>query len=158
MSEDQENNRAVGRAVARLREETGLSQSELAQALRSRGVPWTQGTLSRVENGDRAVKLTEAPALASALGSTIDQLLTTPVDDLNATLVDVINRLKAVDDMSDQVIRTLSQMRQELRAININLVLTPQLGPTAADIDEMGNEVPASAHELSEGDARKGAR
>ncbi|SDU70607.1 Helix-turn-helix [Gordonia westfalica] len=40
--------------------------------MREAGVNWSQGTLSRVENGDRPLRFSEADALAAALDTTPD--------------------------------------------------------------------------------------
>lgn len=61
----------LGRLVQRRRAQLGLAQGDLAQRLRDAGLNWSQGTLSRVENGDRPIRAVELGALATALDSTI---------------------------------------------------------------------------------------
>ncbi|MFQ4148268.1 helix-turn-helix transcriptional regulator [Arthrobacter sp. LAPM80] len=75
------NDEAVGKRIQELRERKGLFQSDLASLMRTAGVNWSQGTLSRVELGARAVRLTEAPALAGALGVDVSALFpqTSPI-------------------------------------------------------------------------------
>lgn len=60
--------KAVGLRVQAARESMEYNQSELARHLQDAGLPWSQGTLSRVETGLRAVRLTEAVTLAHVLG------------------------------------------------------------------------------------------
>lgn len=63
------------------REEKGLSQAELVKRLRDSG--WSnvhQTTISRIEKGERPVRLGEARAIAEALGVELTQLLLTPDD------------------------------------------------------------------------------
>jgi transcriptional regulator with XRE-family HTH domain len=65
---------AVGQRVAELRRQKGLRQEDFLELLEARGVGWTQATLSRVEGGKRALKATEAFAVADALGADVAQL------------------------------------------------------------------------------------
>lgn len=65
--------------VQRLREERsriGLSQAEFAERLSARiGVPVYPSTVTRIEKGERAVKLDEAVAMADVLGLPITALI-----------------------------------------------------------------------------------
>lgn len=65
----------TGRQVQKYREELGMMQAELAAALRDQGVNWSQATLSKVERGERPVRLSEAPTVAKALGRSLSDLL-----------------------------------------------------------------------------------
>ncbi|PPH43461.1 hypothetical protein C5D09_14825 [Rathayibacter sp. AY1C9] len=55
----------IGRNVARLRGR--LSQKDLAAALRTRGLKWSQATVWKVETGERPLRLTEAVEIAAVL-------------------------------------------------------------------------------------------
>ena len=55
--------------------------------MRDAGVNWSQGTLSRVENGDRPLRFSEAGALAAALDTTRD-LVGVETDSLVDTLLE----------------------------------------------------------------------
>ncbi|MGW6003569.1 helix-turn-helix domain-containing protein [Oerskovia enterophila] len=58
------------------REELGWSQQELAEALRDAGVSSHQTTVAKVERGERPLKMTEAVAVAYALGMVkLDEVL-----------------------------------------------------------------------------------
>src|SRR5580700_10570206 len=54
--------------VRAYREAGGLSQEELAQRMTDRGFGFSQATIWKIESGQRPVKLSEAAALANALG------------------------------------------------------------------------------------------
>ena len=68
----------IGARIAQLRGAMGLKQSDLSESLRLAGLNWSQGTLSKVESGQRPVRLTEAPLLARALDVQLAELLTNP--------------------------------------------------------------------------------
>lgn len=65
----------IGARIRDLREGVSVQQGAFAERLREAGLPWSQGTLSRVESGRRPVRLVEAPLLADQLGVSIDDLL-----------------------------------------------------------------------------------
>lgn len=65
----------IGARIVELREQRGLSQGELSSRLRSAGLNWSQGTLSRVELGQRPVRLSECPPLTLALRTDLAVLL-----------------------------------------------------------------------------------
>lgn len=56
------------------REAIGVSQSTLAEEMAARGWPWRQQTVTRVETGQRMVRLGEAKAVAEILGTSLDKL------------------------------------------------------------------------------------
>ncbi|MDH6678422.1 transcriptional regulator with XRE-family HTH domain [Rhodococcus sp. LBL1] len=58
----------IGRKIAELRSQQQKTQHEFLAELAVQGVAWTQTTLSRIESGKRAVKLSEALAIADVLG------------------------------------------------------------------------------------------
>src|SRR5664279_107210 len=73
MAEDQVDI-AIGARVRAVRTQRGLSQGDMADLLRRQGIPWSQGTLSKVETGDRPIRLSEAPLVAHALGLELEEL------------------------------------------------------------------------------------
>lgn len=72
MSEDER----FGRSVRRLREQREWSQGELAERLKRAGHDnFHATTVSRIEKGDRPVRLSEAVAIAETLGSNLVEML-----------------------------------------------------------------------------------
>jgi transcriptional regulator with XRE-family HTH domain len=57
------------------RESRGMSQYALAQEMHNRGWPWRQQTVTRVETGQRMVRLGEATAIAEILRVPLDRLI-----------------------------------------------------------------------------------
>lgn len=72
--------RAVGRAVQRLRTQAGLSQAEMAERMRERGWKWLQPTSWSVEQGKRPLRFAEAVDLAPLLGARLEDLLSDPLE------------------------------------------------------------------------------
>ena len=71
----------IGGRIREARKAAGIEQQgDLVPQLRAAGLPWSQGTLSRVEAGLRALKLTEAAVVADVLGVPLAALLG-PVED-----------------------------------------------------------------------------
>lgn len=66
---------AFGVNMRRFREMRGLSQKEFAVLLQEEGVGWIQQTIQRIENGAQRARVSEAAAIARALGTTLDALL-----------------------------------------------------------------------------------
>lgn len=64
----------VGRRIINSRDVAGLSQIDVAEKLRARGVPWSQAILSKVERGDRPLRFEEALVLAQVLGLPLEEL------------------------------------------------------------------------------------
>lgn len=63
----------VGENVRRLRKAAGMSQAELAAAMRERGqLHWRQNTVSRVENGRQPLDFLELEPLGEILGNILD--------------------------------------------------------------------------------------
>lgn len=62
--------RRIGSNIRYMRQEKGLSQQDLARAMKERGqTHWHQTTVSRVERGTQEVNLGELRALEQVLGS-----------------------------------------------------------------------------------------
>lgn len=57
----------IGLNLLRLREQAGLSQKELAAAVKKAGPRWSQATVWSVESGERPLRLTEALLLGNIL-------------------------------------------------------------------------------------------
>ncbi|QSE90302.1 helix-turn-helix transcriptional regulator [Rhodococcus pseudokoreensis] len=105
----------VGNKIVELRESLGMTQGQLAEQLRSRGLGWSQGTLSKVETGQRSVRLTEAPVVALVLRVRIDELAgiedARPSGQMPALLQhEVLDQLDLINDALQQArsIKTLA--------------------------------------------------
>lgn len=70
----------IGRAIARHRSTSGMSQVELAKAMRDQGWKWVQATVWNVEQGNRPVRLAEAASLSAIFGVSIESFLALPLD------------------------------------------------------------------------------
>lgn len=66
----------VGDSVRQIREGLGKSRRDVVEAVTQAGIPgWHGTTLQRVENGERALRITEAVVLAAYLGVDLAPLL-----------------------------------------------------------------------------------
>lgn len=106
------------------REAAGLSQSDVARAMSDAGHAWYQTTTSRVEAGDRPVRLTEARQLAELVGVSLDDLVRPPrYIQLRRFVAETSARaLEYVEQLEDATIElltfqdALSSAREELRS------------------------------------------
>lgn len=67
--------RRFGRGVSFYRVDQGMSQKELSDRLREEGLTFDTAAISRVENGNRAVRLAEAIIIASVLNAPLEALV-----------------------------------------------------------------------------------
>ncbi len=102
----------IGRRISTVRIRRMQSQEEVASRIRRLGVNWSQGTLSKVENGERPVRLAEAPAVADALGISLDDLL---------------ERGSPVIRMIGQAWRNERDLRTKLRELTVEFDRSSQL-------------------------------
>jgi transcriptional regulator with XRE-family HTH domain len=107
-------------AVKRIREEQGWSQGELAKRMSDSG--WDgfhQTTISRIEKGERPVRLGEARGLAKALGALVGQMIL-PAEQgkrLRDLELAVMGAEKAASDIAasaQDLIGTQTSLRYEL--------------------------------------------
>ena len=68
-------NNLSGKQIARLRQEKGMSQRELADILQLRGINIDKNAVQRIEAGQRFVTDVELPRFAEALETTVEELL-----------------------------------------------------------------------------------
>jgi transcriptional regulator with XRE-family HTH domain len=61
--------------LRRLRESRGVTQTDVAKAMRAAGFPWHQQTVERVESVERPVRALEAVALAKLFDQDVAALL-----------------------------------------------------------------------------------
>jgi transcriptional regulator with XRE-family HTH domain len=110
----------VGTVIQNRRLELGISQGELAATLRGLGTNWSQGTLSRVELGERPVRLVEAAVVAKALGIEIGQLLQaeqSPEERLLAGHAEVIERVREMFDWTTSIYGKVDDVRELLETV-----------------------------------------
>jgi transcriptional regulator with XRE-family HTH domain len=67
--------KSFGASVKAFRVASDLSQRELADRLAAQGMPADASSISRIENGSRSVRLTEAHAISVALECPIGDLI-----------------------------------------------------------------------------------
>lgn len=88
----------IGRRIESLRQDRDETQTEFATFLRDNGLNWSQGTLSKVEQGQRSVRLVEAYQIAAILGTSLNKLGFAPPSwqaiDLDSSLRDAERNLK----------------------------------------------------------------
>lgn len=65
--------------LRRLRESRGMSQTDVAKAMRLAGYAWHQPTVQRVESAERPVRALEAATLAKLYGQDVVSLLSADV-------------------------------------------------------------------------------
>lgn len=106
---------ATGAAIRKKREELGWSQQELAEALKDAGVSWHQTTVAKVERGERPLKMTEAVAVAYALGMVkLDEVLGDNSSPVQSALV-----------YRFRVIAELGRSQRKMEMLNLLLSQTP---------------------------------
>jgi transcriptional regulator with XRE-family HTH domain len=88
--------RILGQRLRALREEAGMSQGEVADAMTRQGFPMHQTMIGKVEQNKRPVRVNEAAALAAILGLTLPDLLADPeLDAVESTLRDELREATA---------------------------------------------------------------
>lgn len=87
----------IGQRLQQVRERKNLNQSQAVRALREAGLVWSQGTLSKVESGNRPIRLAELPAIATAFGVSQNELLA-PEDPISSAL----ERMRIVESTAQE--------------------------------------------------------
>lgn len=155
------------RNFRRLRTEQGLRQSDVAEKLQEWGWGYfTQTTLSRLEKGDRPLRLGEARALARVVHRSVSELVSPSRD------VAVLDSLgsqareaeRSIDNLAEAYERVLIQRRKLKKMIAIAEALDPEAWGDpelatryrrdleaardgARDLDEVASEIPESTIE-----------
>lgn len=98
-------NQIVGANILRSREWLGMSQHDLVAALRIHGVSWHQTTVTRVERGERPVRIDELPGVLTVLG---DVLAGTGLDEFRG---DTARQEEVMTELLDRVIQSAQSLR-----------------------------------------------
>lgn len=89
--------------VRREREKRGWSQAEIARRLREYGMEqFHPTTVSRVENGDRPVRLSEAARFADIFETTVADLVANRVEEVE----EMVDNLGTMRELKSRLIRT----------------------------------------------------
>lgn len=72
---------AIGATVGRLRRSAGMTQTDLAKAMRKLGWAWTQPATAKVELGKRPLRAAEASDLAMIFRVSVTTILASPLAD-----------------------------------------------------------------------------
>jgi transcriptional regulator with XRE-family HTH domain len=98
-----------------LREEKGLSQSQLAAALAAKhGINLDPTAITRLEGGSRSLRLDEAVAIADVLGATLPQMLH---QEIEGALDEQQHEVWAAGERVRSEARLLIQALDRLRAL-----------------------------------------
>ena len=133
--EDMLDSLTIGRRIRQLRTEKGMTLDELAVALDR-----APSQLSVIENGKRELKLSELQKLSRALGVSVDALLSQEAPSERAALEIALERaqrgplysslhlpaLPVRKSLSDDAIRTILQLHDELQKLHVQRAATPE--------------------------------
>ena len=111
------------KSMKRIREELGWSQGDLARAMKDAG--WNgfhQTTISRIEKGERPVRLGEARGIATALGALVGQMIlpgsgAKAVRDLELTWISVRKNAADLTAALHGYVLDQAILRENLRAV-----------------------------------------
>lgn len=79
--------------MRRLRENKGLTQTDLARLVKGYGLPFHQQTVARIELGTRPVRLDEAFVIAQALDARLETMVSTEAPDVRS-LRSAVDRMR----------------------------------------------------------------
>jgi transcriptional regulator with XRE-family HTH domain len=138
------------------REDKGVSQVKLAQEMAARGWPWRQQTVTRVESGQRMVRLGEALAVAEILGTSVVMLTastreTTAVHLLASSTSKVKQSFHEITRWTQTLLWNQGQLRTTLASVERRDYLD---SPLVRDVAEEGSEVVELTPEQAVSEAR----
>lgn len=92
-------------AMKRIRESRGISQGGLAGRLNDAGWEgFRQATVSRIEKGERTIRLAEAHAIAQTLGLTLERMMDEAAHDDSAAYAQRISEINGlIHDLTEQI-------------------------------------------------------
>ncbi|MDX3497228.1 helix-turn-helix domain-containing protein [Streptomyces turgidiscabies] len=71
--------RVIGREMRRIRERMGLTQLEVAERMLKNGFRFHQTQIAKMERGERPIRVNEWIAIATALGTTVQDMLASEI-------------------------------------------------------------------------------
>lgn len=115
------------RNMKRIREEHGWSQGELARRMTDAG--WEgfhQTTISRIEKGERPVRLSESSGIATALNAMVNQMIlpgegAVHLRDLERQVEETQSRINRVVDDVEQYMFEQSLLKQLVQEVESNV-------------------------------------
>lgn len=117
-------NKLIGWNLQRFRKDSGLSQTDLADELTERGVPFRQQTVLKIEKGARPLRVDEAAVIAEILDLSVDDLLR-PHDERTLALREIVRaqrevevtktQLQQMDEARQAVVESQQRAEQRLR-------------------------------------------
>ncbi|MCR4525662.1 helix-turn-helix domain-containing protein [Kocuria rhizophila] len=112
-----------------LRTQRGYSQKRLADELTARGVELDTSAVSRMEKGTRALRLSEAMAVADVLSTTLDQMIVT--DRGNSSVREALALVKQFDD-------NLNTLEREITRAVDSQIMAPEVRERLSSVIESG--------------------
>lgn len=112
----------IGLRLQQVRERQNLNQAQAVRALRSAGLVWSQGTLSKVESGIRPIRLAELPVISRALGVSQSELLA-PEDPISSAL----ERIRVVEETAREAFSDLRERYMSAAATMQSIQLLAEL-------------------------------
>ena len=137
---------AFGRWVKDVRKRAQRSQTDVSEGLAARGIMLDASAISRIESGDRSVRLSEAVAIAAVLGV---PLLAEPVaarlEDRVAAeerIHDLIERVNVLRRRRDRIDMEHSAVAFELQSVlqELDLLQAQVAVDTASESENQGGE------------------
>jgi transcriptional regulator with XRE-family HTH domain len=99
----------VGANIKVLRAQRGLTQAELAEAMRGLGHSWGQTTAAKTEAADRPLRLNEIADLAQVLGVRIPDLVSSNTDWALRSIVSTVDMYASHVQRLESDIKELNQ-------------------------------------------------
>jgi transcriptional regulator with XRE-family HTH domain len=107
----------VAANIRLLREQSGMSQADLAEKMSALGWRFHPQTLHRIEAGQRKVTAGEADALARVLGATIERITRPEI------VAGMMDEMHALAGRADEAVGQLVNWTRELLITRANMVL-----------------------------------
>ncbi|QIK82635.1 helix-turn-helix domain-containing protein [Sanguibacter sp. HDW7] len=125
----------IGANIAKFRRLAGMSQAALAEKLEERGLPLAQSAIAKVELGKRSLRATEAVEIAAILGTDLNALFGSPLEEaitrlrrLEAEAGRTVER--ATEDMNraKEGYTTLWEIKRAVDGETVNWGPSPEFG------------------------------